>query len=298
MMHVHHTPAVFHFQDESLSLKRLGDSADVLSFQNPRPMFVNLQDVMQRPGSSVTRGMVLHPGASVSTGLRLAFEDEHAHTAKPSLTRSEAPPTLSFMADDLSSHLQKQKQEMDRFLRLQADQLRQALEEKTQKNFQSLLSLVEENFLRRMREKDLEIEKVNVKNRELEEQVKQLKVEACIWQSKAKNNEALIQSLRKGLQQAVGQARDQTKEGCGDSEAGDAESAYLDPNAEMQRLQLSPSVMELRDRKICKFCNKNSISVLLLPCRHLCLCKDCDAQVDSCPLCFSIKNASIEVFMS
>ena len=54
-----------------------------------------------------------------------------------------------------------------------------------------------------MKENDLELERINLRNRELEEQVKQLKLEACILQSKAKHKEAMVKSLRKSLQQAV-----------------------------------------------------------------------------------------------
>ena len=51
-----------------------------------------------------------------------------------------------------------------------------------------------------MKEKDLEMEMINLRNRELEEQVKQLKLEAFILQSKAKHKEAMVKSLRKILQ--------------------------------------------------------------------------------------------------
>ena len=74
-----------------------------------------------------------------------------------------------------------------------------------------------------MKEKDLELERINPRNRELEEQVKQLKLEACILQSKAKHKEAMVKSLRKSLQQVVVQGREQNKKGCGDSEADDEE---------------------------------------------------------------------------
>jgi len=207
-------------------------------------------------------------------------------------------PFIFFLTEDIASQLQKQKEELDQFVRAQADQLRQSLEEKRQRHSQSMLSMIEESVLRKIREKDLEMEKVNLRNRELEEQVKQLKLEACIWQSKAKHQEAMVKSLRKSLQQAVVQGREQSKEGCGDSEADDAESVHIDPNAEAHRARSLRGSKNTRDQRTCKVCQKNSVSILLLPCRHLCLCRECDIAVDSCPLCYSMKNASVEVYMS
>ena len=62
-----------------------------------------------------------------------------------------------------------------------------------------MLSMIEESVLRKIREKYSEMEKFNLRNRELEEQVKQLKLEACIWQRKAKHQEAMVNSLRKTI---------------------------------------------------------------------------------------------------
>jgi E3 ubiquitin-protein ligase BOI-like protein len=62
------------------------------------------------------------------------------------------------LTEDITSQLQKQKEELDQFVRAQADQLRQSLEEKRQRHSQSMLSMIEESVLRQMREKDLEME--------------------------------------------------------------------------------------------------------------------------------------------
>ena len=157
--------------------------------------------------------------------------------------------------------------------------------------------MIEESVLRKMKEKDLELERINLRNRELEEQVKQLKLEACIWQSKAKHQEAMVKSLRKSLQQAVVQGREQNTEGCGDSEADDAESSHIDPNAEAHRTRSLRGSKNPRGQRTCKACQKNNVSILLL-CQHLCLCRDCDIAVDSCPVCYSMKSASVEFYMS
>lgn len=296
-VHGQQNGAMFHLPEEPTSRKRPREAVDLIALQHQRPLLINLCDLHQQ-APATGPGIVPHSVGTVSTGLRLAFEDEQVNASRPSATRGDAASTFHFLTEDITSQLQKQKEELDQFVRAQADQLRQSLEEKRQRHSQSMLSMIEESVLRQMREKDLEMEKINLRNKELEEQVKQLKLEACIWQSKAKHQEAMVKSLRKSLQQAVVQGREQSKEGCGDSEADDAESVHIDPNAEAHRARSLRGSKNTRDQRTCKVCQKNSVSILLLPCRHLCLCRDCDIAVDSCPLCYSMKNASVEVYMS
>jgi E3 ubiquitin-protein ligase BOI-like protein len=170
--------------------------------------------------------------------------------------------------------------------------------EKRQRYLRSLLNVIEEGLSRSLRDKDLEMEKVNRRNMELEERVKQLKLEAHLWQSKARNHEAMVATLKSNLQQAVVQSKEQNREGCGDNEADDAESAHVDPNVEVNYAKPPRGSKDPRDQITCKICRKNAISILLLPCRHLCLCRDCEMTFDTCPVCHAIKNASVEVYMS
>eukprot|EP01018_Ginkgo_biloba_P032506 Gb_20681 [translate_table: standard] len=278
---------VFHSPEEpACNVKRPREPADLLSLKCKRPSLMNLADLNQQA-----------PG-TVSTGLRLAFEDERANASAPNAARGDSGSPFSLISEDLMTKSQQQRDEIDQFLRVQGEHLRQSLAEKRQMHLRSLLAVIEEGVSRRLREKDLEMEKVNRRNMELEERVKQLKLEAHVWQSKARNHEAMVVTLRNNLQQAVAQSREQSKEGCGDSEAADAESAHLDPNAEIPHPKPLRGTKDPRDQITCKVCRKNVVSILLLPCRHLCLCRDCEITVDTCPLCYAMKNASVEVYMS
>nr|GMD96101.1 BOI-related E3 ubiquitin-protein ligase 1-like [Ipomoea batatas] len=86
---------------------------------------------------------------------------------------------------------------------------------------------------------------------------------------------------------AVQEREDGNSPACGGAgDAEDAESAYIDPDRVV--LSSGPS---------CKACRKRIASVVVLPCRHLCLCAACDAVAQACPLCLSVRSSSVEVFL-
>nr|GMD94197.1 BOI-related E3 ubiquitin-protein ligase 1-like [Ipomoea batatas] len=86
---------------------------------------------------------------------------------------------------------------------------------------------------------------------------------------------------------AVQEREDGNSPPCGaGGDAEDAESAYIDPDRVV--LSTGPS---------CKACRKRIASVVVLPCRHLCLCAACDAVAQACPLCLSVRSSSVEVFL-
>ncbi|XP_056167980.1 probable BOI-related E3 ubiquitin-protein ligase 3 [Syzygium oleosum] len=50
-----------------------------------------------------------------------------------------------------------------------------------------------------------------------------------------------------------------------------------------------------RRRWWCRECGKEEARVLMLPCRHLCVCTACEPSCRACPVCQSAKNASFVV---
>ena len=51
------------------------------------------------------------------------------------------------------------------------------------------------------------------------------------------------------------------------------------------------------EQKMCVVCIDQDKSVLLLPCRHVCVCKLCSRQLDTCPVCRTHIDDKINVFM-
>ncbi|KAF5729663.1 SBP family protein [Tripterygium wilfordii] len=249
-----------------------------------------------------------HPQQNVvSTGLRLSFGDQQQQQLQQNhhyqqqqqqnfACQSPGGSLLSSVSEDLAMQLKRQRDEIDQFLQAQGEQLRLTLAEKRQRHYHALLGAAEESITRRLREKEAEVEKATRRNAELEGRATQLSVEAQVWQAKARAQEATAASLQAQLQQAImngGVAQDSKRgeDGTGgagglEGQAEDAESAYIDP----ERVTVSgPS---------CKACRKRIASIVLLPCRHLCLCTECDKVAHACPLCLSVRNSSVEVFLS
>lgn len=165
----------------------------------------------------------------------------------------------------------------------------------------SLLAAIEKGVSKKLREKDVEIENMNRKNRELAERIKQVAIEAQNWHYRAKYNESVVNVLKNNLQQAISQGVEQGKEGFGDSEVDDAAS-YIDPNNLLSihgvPTKSSSKKQGMEEHMICRACKVKEVSMLLMPCRHLCLCKDCDGFVNVCPVCQMIKSASVQVYLS
>ncbi|XP_010263518.1 PREDICTED: probable BOI-related E3 ubiquitin-protein ligase 2 [Nelumbo nucifera] len=224
---------------------------------------------------------------SVSTGLGLSLDDRR-------ITSSGDSPLFSLLDDDIDRELQRQEAEMDRFVKVQGERMRQAILEKVQVNQLQTFSIAEERILQKLREKEAEVEDINKKNTELEERMKQLNMEAGAWHHRAKCNENMITTLKFNLQQVFAQSRD-SKEGCGDSEVDDTASCRNGGSVDFQLV--GKENKDLKELMTCKVCRVNEVCMLLLPCRHLCLCKECESKLSFCPLCQSSKFIGMEVYM-
>ncbi|KAL6956120.1 RING-type E3 ubiquitin transferase [Sarracenia purpurea var. burkii] len=240
----------------------------------------------------------------VSTGLRLSYDDDERNSSVTSASGSmnAAPPIILSLGDNIRTELDRQKEELDQYIKIQQQILAKGVRDMNQRHMASFLTAVEKGINQKLHEKDLEIENINRKNRELVERIKQVAAEAQNWQYKAKYNESVVNVLKNNLQQVISKgAADQGKEGFGDSEIDDAAS-YIDPNNYLG-IPGGPGFgpgkfASLNDNMICRACKCKEVSILLFPCRHLCLCKDCDRLVGICPICQLVKTSSAPVYMS
>ncbi|XP_030445180.1 probable BOI-related E3 ubiquitin-protein ligase 3 isoform X1 [Syzygium oleosum] len=154
-----------------------------------------------------------------------------------------------------------------------------------------LISQHTQGLARKIKEKDEEIAKMRELNRLLQEKVKSLSSENRIWRGLAQDNEAEADSLRSTLQHLLargGVVDDAESSCCGSNDAGTAGAEGGDAAA---------AVESLRPGRWCT--GRCWEMVVLLPCRHLCLCASaCRAGHRNCPACGSAITASVHVNLS
>ncbi|XP_072986647.1 BOI-related E3 ubiquitin-protein ligase 1-like [Typha latifolia] len=256
MAHGHHVNHLFSLQ----------------SHQIP-PLMMSLSQMQSQPSSS----------ALVSTGLRLAFEDQQHNQS-----RIQSNPILS---DELAALINQQKEEIDRFLHAQTEQLRRAVAERRRSHYRTLLRAAEDAAARRIKEKEAELDRAARRRAELEDRIGRLRTESATWQAKAMAQQAQAAALHVQLQQAAAATPGKAAEECGGESdpAEDAESAHVDPG------RVEPD-------RACRACRVRPVSVVLLPCRHLCLCETCEltnaVNGEACPICRCVRTGSVQVFLS
>lgn len=162
-----------------------------------------------------------------------------------------------------------------------------------QRHSVSLLNALEKGVNRKLQEKEVEIENMNRKNKELGDKIKQVAMEAQSWHYRAKYNESVVNTLKSNIQQLMEQGTAQAREGSGDSEIDDAVSSSNHQRMESDLKNKRPQNHPPR----CRGCNGREAEVLILPCRHLCLCTECDAFVGVCPICHTMKTSGVRVYM-
>lgn len=205
------------------------------------------------------------------------------------------------------------------------------MEERRKSYSRRIITAVEETVMKKLRAKDEEIDKIGRLNWALEEKVKSLCLENQIWRELAQTNEATANALRNNLEQvllaqqlppdnvenndaAAAALLEDAQSCCGsnllaeeedkaqqESDNGGGAAATSGPLHEMEM-----NKGEKRRKngsgygcgRLCRNCGKEEASVLLLPCRHLCLCGVCGPSLHSCPICLCTKNGTLHLNLS
>ncbi|KAF8028699.1 hypothetical protein BT93_E1374 [Corymbia citriodora subsp. variegata] len=194
-----------------------------------------------------------------------------------------------FLGQEAVFEIQRHQSEIDHLISQHTERLRLELEDRVKQQSRTLLSSIHDSVARKVKEKDDEIQRLGKLNGQLQEKVKALVMENQIWQGLAHTNEAAANSLRFNLEHALARggwaagADDDAESCCGSNDPGRA--------AAEESRRAGP-------QRACRACGERESSVLLLPCRHLCLCAACGPSHHDCPACGSAVTASVHVNLS
>ncbi|KVI10227.1 probable BOI-related E3 ubiquitin-protein ligase 3 [Cynara cardunculus var. scolymus] len=238
---------------------------------------------------------------------------------------------FTFLGQDVSMQIYQQQMEIDRFIANHTEKVRSEIEATRRRNSMRLIAAAEEGINKRLRSKEEEIIKIGKLNSVLEEKVKSLSVENQIWQQMAQTNEATANALRRNLHRILTQIQQQQQNGWADKTTVDDVQSCCGSNYDEEHHHHQPAPLtaegvtvtttkklnegndvdsqycrsssssDNNGRKLkrwCRNCGKMESCVLLLPCRHLCICSVCESAINVCPICKSSKNASVHVNMS
>ncbi|TKY69869.1 hypothetical protein E2542_SST06152 [Spatholobus suberectus] len=88
------------------------------------------------------------------------------------------PSVILSLSDNIRTELDKQQEELDQYIKLQKEQLTKGVRDMKLKHMVALLTLIEKGISAKLKEKDVEIENMDRKNRELAKIIKQVAIEA------------------------------------------------------------------------------------------------------------------------
>jgi E3 ubiquitin-protein ligase BOI-like protein len=214
---------------------------------------------------------------------------------------SESSPFL----DQVLYQFQNQQSDIDRILAQHNEKVRMELEEQKMRQSRMLACVIQETIGKKLKEKDEEIQRIGKLNWFLQEKVKSLSAENQVWRELAQTNETTANYLRNNLEQVMAHvkedhhhhhaavAEDDAGSSCGSNNNNN--NAAEDGNDTAATIGGGQSGGLVR---MCKNCGVGESIVLLLPCRHLCLCNMCGSTVRKCPVCDSGIDASVHVNLS
>ncbi|XP_038893892.1 BOI-related E3 ubiquitin-protein ligase 1-like [Benincasa hispida] len=196
----------------------------------------------------------------------------------------------------INSHIQQQQSEIDRFIAIHREKVRMEMEVRKKRESGMLVRAIEERVVKKLKEKEEEIERMGKLNWVLQERVKRLCIENQVWRDLAESNEATVNSLRSNLEQVMLAANNNVVAAAEEAESSCGSTSDCGRRGAEEEEESGGGGGAGGGR--CRKCGAGESRVLVLPCRHLCLCTMCGSTLHTCPVCNSAINASVHVNFS
>ncbi|CAL5017196.1 unnamed protein product [Urochloa decumbens] len=278
-----------------------GDGYGFVPRKRPRLMaaptagcFLDEQRAVMAPAA--VEGLVAVPPMAGAGEQSRALGSGAASTSGRAVTGASA-------ARGVLAWMQSQGDDIDALVALEAERMRAGLEDARRRHAGALLAAACRAASARLRAAELDAERALRRNAELEEKARQVAAECQAWMGVARSHDAVAAGLRATLGQLLqppGRAAAGAVGGEGDA-AEDAQSCCFEEaqmGAGAGDYGAASSSMKAAPGTACRSCGGGEACVLLLPCRHLCLCRACEAGADACPVCAAAKNGSLHVLFS
>ncbi|XP_070055512.1 probable BOI-related E3 ubiquitin-protein ligase 2 [Nicotiana tomentosiformis] len=187
--------------------------------------------------------------------------------------------------------LRRVQDQIEQTTKAHADQVRKMLFDVWMRHYKNIMNSAYEEASTKLKEKEEELRQAKMRIAELEAVVGQLTYQGQFLQNRVRTLENQHAGMRAAFQDAT--LRGALNAGAGARVGGpeaplqeDAESSFVDPHR-AEPWKIGP----------CKTCDKEEATMLIWPCRHVCLCAKCAAAATACPVCNIPKFNSFEVII-
>lgn len=155
-----------------------------------------------------------------------------------------------------------------------------------------MVRLLESRASALLRLKEEELARAGEATAALEERLRRSEAENRAWQCLARETEAMAQALSEALHQIRDRpiAAASRCEGSFSGGSAGGGGGYPEEGGPRRR-------REAVAHRRCRGCGSEDLQILFLPCMHLSACNLCGPLLPACPVCKSVKQDTIEVFL-
>ncbi|XP_042431596.1 probable BOI-related E3 ubiquitin-protein ligase 2 isoform X1 [Zingiber officinale] len=192
------------------------------------------------------------------------------------------------MTISVASLMQTYQEEMNWYLQLQNERLVESLFEQRKRHVDSLLNNLQAKAAVLLKVKEDNLSIAIMRHQELCERLKKTEESKELWESIARQNAAQVSSLRRVLEQIQQPQFSSTNP---DTAVGINSTSPMEIRKELKPAKDGDDKVIIQ----CRCCGAHNACQLLLPCRHLCTCKQCTDILASCPVCSSKIRGNVKV---